>query len=185
MADRHRSCGQPDPLRVVGCRGSTTVSSGSSSLTNAKRPGTSSSCPTGWCRDGHALVLDDLADVLVELPAHLVVGTGADGRPSSHLLTCGAGKVDPVATTPTSVRTADRPAAKPLSGPAAAGGIPSVRDGRWPVHVNATVERIPVGGLSAYPRPLRSSVTWGKGGPHSGYRHLADKTRMACGRHDG
>jgi hypothetical protein len=31
-------------------------------------------------RDGHALVLDDLADVLDELPPHLVVGTGADGR---------------------------------------------------------------------------------------------------------
>jgi hypothetical protein len=33
-----------------------------------------------WRRDGHALVLDDLAEVLDELPAHLVVGTGADGR---------------------------------------------------------------------------------------------------------
>jgi hypothetical protein len=33
-----------------------------------------------WRRDGHALVLDDLAEVLEELPAHLVVGTGADGR---------------------------------------------------------------------------------------------------------
>jgi hypothetical protein len=33
-----------------------------------------------WRRDGHALVLDDLADVLDELPPHLVVGTGADGR---------------------------------------------------------------------------------------------------------
>jgi hypothetical protein len=33
-----------------------------------------------WRRDGHALVLDDLVEVLDELPAHLVVGTGADGR---------------------------------------------------------------------------------------------------------
>jgi len=31
-------------------------------------------------RDGHALVLDDLDEVLDELPSHLVVGTGADGR---------------------------------------------------------------------------------------------------------
>jgi hypothetical protein len=33
-----------------------------------------------WRRDGHALVLDDLAEVLDELPSHLVVGTGANGR---------------------------------------------------------------------------------------------------------
>ena len=33
-----------------------------------------------WRRDGHALVLDDLADVLDELPGRLVVGTGAYGR---------------------------------------------------------------------------------------------------------
>jgi hypothetical protein len=33
-----------------------------------------------WRREGHALVLDDLAEVLDELPSHLVVGTGADGR---------------------------------------------------------------------------------------------------------
>jgi hypothetical protein len=33
-----------------------------------------------WRHDGHALVLDDLAEVLGELPSHLVVGTGADGR---------------------------------------------------------------------------------------------------------
>jgi hypothetical protein len=33
-----------------------------------------------WRQDGHALVLDDLVEVLDELPAHLVVGTGADGR---------------------------------------------------------------------------------------------------------
>ena len=33
-----------------------------------------------WRQDGHALVIDDLADVLDELPGHLVVGTGADGR---------------------------------------------------------------------------------------------------------
>jgi hypothetical protein len=33
-----------------------------------------------WRRDGHALVLDDLGEVLGELPSHLVVGTGAAGR---------------------------------------------------------------------------------------------------------
>jgi hypothetical protein len=33
-----------------------------------------------WRQDGHALVLDDLGEVLDELPSHLVVGTGADGR---------------------------------------------------------------------------------------------------------
>ena len=33
-----------------------------------------------WREDGHALVLDDLVEVLDELPPHLVVGTGADGR---------------------------------------------------------------------------------------------------------
>jgi hypothetical protein len=33
-----------------------------------------------WRRDGHSLVLDDLRDVLDELPEHLVVGTGAYGR---------------------------------------------------------------------------------------------------------
>jgi hypothetical protein len=33
-----------------------------------------------WRPDGHALVLDDLVEVLDELPAYLVVGTGADGR---------------------------------------------------------------------------------------------------------
>jgi hypothetical protein len=33
-----------------------------------------------WRHDGHALVLDDLSDVLDELPSHLVVGTGANGR---------------------------------------------------------------------------------------------------------
>ena len=33
-----------------------------------------------WRQDRQGLVLDDLAEVLEELPAHLVVGTGADGR---------------------------------------------------------------------------------------------------------
>ncbi len=33
-----------------------------------------------WRRDGHALVLADLDGVLDELPGHLVIGTGADGR---------------------------------------------------------------------------------------------------------
>ena len=35
----------------------------------------------GWRRrDGHALVLADLEEVLDELPARLIVGTGAEGR---------------------------------------------------------------------------------------------------------
>jgi hypothetical protein len=33
-----------------------------------------------WRRDGHALVLEDLNEVLDELPPCLVVGTGAHGR---------------------------------------------------------------------------------------------------------
>jgi hypothetical protein len=33
-----------------------------------------------WRKDGHSLVLDDLADVLDELPERLVLGTGAYGR---------------------------------------------------------------------------------------------------------
>lgn len=33
-----------------------------------------------WRRDGHALVLEDLEAVLDELPARLIIGTGADGR---------------------------------------------------------------------------------------------------------
>jgi hypothetical protein len=36
---------------------------------------------TNWWRgDGHKLVLNDLDDVLEELPRHLVVGTGAYGQ---------------------------------------------------------------------------------------------------------
>jgi hypothetical protein len=31
-------------------------------------------------RDGHSLVLEDLEDVIDELPERLVLGTGADGR---------------------------------------------------------------------------------------------------------
>ncbi len=39
-----------------------------------------------WRRDGHGLVLEDLEDVLDELPEHLVIGTGAHGRlqPDRH-----------------------------------------------------------------------------------------------------
>jgi hypothetical protein len=33
-----------------------------------------------WRRDGHSLVLDDLREVLDDLPPRLVVGTGAFGR---------------------------------------------------------------------------------------------------------
>jgi hypothetical protein len=33
-----------------------------------------------WRREGHSLVLEDLAEVLDELPGRLVVGVGAQGR---------------------------------------------------------------------------------------------------------
>jgi hypothetical protein len=33
-----------------------------------------------WRKEGHALALEDLEEVLEELPHHLVVGTGAYGR---------------------------------------------------------------------------------------------------------
>jgi hypothetical protein len=33
-----------------------------------------------WRRDGHSLVMDDLADVIDELPRHFIVGCGAYGR---------------------------------------------------------------------------------------------------------
>ncbi len=33
-----------------------------------------------WRRDGHALVLEDLEEVVDELPERLIIGTGADGR---------------------------------------------------------------------------------------------------------
>ena len=36
--------------------------------------------PSWRRRDGHALVLDDLREVLDELPERLIVGTGAEGR---------------------------------------------------------------------------------------------------------
>lgn len=33
-----------------------------------------------WRRDGHSLVIEDLAEVVDELPPRLIVGCGADGR---------------------------------------------------------------------------------------------------------
>jgi hypothetical protein len=33
-----------------------------------------------WRKDGHSLVMEDLADVLDELPERLIVGNGAQGR---------------------------------------------------------------------------------------------------------
>jgi len=33
-----------------------------------------------WRKDGHSLVLEDLTEVIDELPSRLVVGTGHDGR---------------------------------------------------------------------------------------------------------
>jgi hypothetical protein len=37
-----------------------------------------------WRRDGHSLVLEDLDEVLDELPQRLIVGCGADGRLHPH-----------------------------------------------------------------------------------------------------
>jgi hypothetical protein len=36
--------------------------------------------PNWWRKEGHALVLADLEEVLDELPERLIVGTGADGQ---------------------------------------------------------------------------------------------------------
>ena len=36
--------------------------------------------PNWWRRDGHSLVLEDLEEVLDELPQHLIVGCGYAGR---------------------------------------------------------------------------------------------------------
>jgi hypothetical protein len=33
-----------------------------------------------WRRQGHELVIEDLAEVLAELPERLLIGTGAEGR---------------------------------------------------------------------------------------------------------
>jgi len=56
-----------------------------------------------WRRDGHALVLDDLAGVLDELPERLVVGTGAYGRmhPEPQTLAALAARGIEVETLPT------------------------------------------------------------------------------------
>jgi hypothetical protein len=37
-----------------------------------------------WRRDGHSLVIEDLSEVLDELPERLIVGCGADGRLHPH-----------------------------------------------------------------------------------------------------
>jgi hypothetical protein len=44
--------------------------------------------PEWWRAEGHSLCLEDLADVLDELPQHLIVGTGHDAqmRPQSQVL---------------------------------------------------------------------------------------------------
>lgn len=36
--------------------------------------------PNWWRKEGHSLVVEDLDEILTELPSHLVVGTGAYGR---------------------------------------------------------------------------------------------------------
>lgn len=40
--------------------------------------------PEWWRRDGHSLVIEDLEDVLDELPETLIVGCGHDGRLKPH-----------------------------------------------------------------------------------------------------
>jgi hypothetical protein len=37
-----------------------------------------------WRRDGHSLVIEDLAEVVDELPERLIVGCGANGRLHPH-----------------------------------------------------------------------------------------------------
>jgi hypothetical protein len=37
-----------------------------------------------WRQDGHSLVIEDLTDVLDELPERLIVGCGANGRLHPH-----------------------------------------------------------------------------------------------------
>lgn len=37
-----------------------------------------------WRRDGHSLVIEDLEEVVDELPEHLIVGCGAHGRLKPH-----------------------------------------------------------------------------------------------------
>jgi hypothetical protein len=61
-----------------------------------------------WRRDGHALVLEDLEEVLDELPDRLIVGTGATGQlrpdPSALRELRGRGVEVVVATTDEAVR---------------------------------------------------------------------------------
>jgi hypothetical protein len=40
--------------------------------------------PNWWRREGHSLVIDDLDEVLDELPERLIVGCGAHGRLEPH-----------------------------------------------------------------------------------------------------
>jgi hypothetical protein len=40
-----------------------------------------------WRKDGHSLVIEDLAEVIDDLPEHLVVGSGAFGRMRPDLKT--------------------------------------------------------------------------------------------------
>ena len=40
--------------------------------------------PNWWRKDGHSLVMEDLEDVLDELPGRLIVGRGAHGRLRPH-----------------------------------------------------------------------------------------------------
>jgi hypothetical protein len=40
--------------------------------------------PDWWRRDGHSLVIEDLEEVVDELPEHLIVGCGAHGRLKPH-----------------------------------------------------------------------------------------------------
>jgi hypothetical protein len=56
-----------------------------------------------WRQEGHGLVLDDLRDVLDELPEHLLVGTGAYGqlRPDPEALEALRGRGIDVEVLPT------------------------------------------------------------------------------------
>jgi hypothetical protein len=77
-----------------------------------------------------------------------------------------------------STRLRDLTCHAPVSAAGLHAGRGATAQGRACSHFRALRERIPVRRLSAYLWPRRLDATWGKGGPHSGYRHLADKDEV-------
>jgi hypothetical protein len=74
-----------------------------------------------------------------------------------------------------STRLRDLTCHAPVSAAGLHAGRGATAQGRACSHFRALRERIQVRRLNAYLGPRRSDVTCGKGGPHSGYRQLADK----------